>query len=107
MPSITYIHLDGRRDVVDVANGTNVMRAAVMNGIDGIIGECGGSAMCATCHVYVDDTFLGALPARSPSEDEMLTCTASPRMPNSRLGCQLRMSAELPVLVVTIPDLQL
>ncbi|WP_442800067.1 hypothetical protein [Nocardia sp. NBC_01730] len=29
------------------------MHAAVHNGVTGIVGECGGQAMCATCHVLV------------------------------------------------------
>jgi 2Fe-2S ferredoxin len=106
VPAVTYVHPDGRRETIEAAAGTTVMQAAVANGVDGIIGLCGGSAMCATCHVYVDVTFLPALPEVSPSEDEMLSYTASPREPNSRLGCQLHLTAALDGLVVALPELQ-
>ena len=53
MPKVVFITLDGAQRVVDANVGESVMAAAVRNGIEGIIGECGGQAMCATCHVYV------------------------------------------------------
>ncbi len=37
MPSITYVHPDGAREVLDVPVGTSVMRAAILNGVDGIV----------------------------------------------------------------------
>ena len=51
MPQITYVHPNGTREVLDVPVGTSVMRGAILNGIDGIVAECGGEMMCATCHV--------------------------------------------------------
>ena len=83
MPTVVYQHPDGTRTALDVRAGTTVMQAAVDHNIKGIIGECGGSAMCATCHVYVDEAQLGSLPARDAIEEEMLASTASPRLPNS------------------------
>ena len=54
MPKVTYVHPDGAREVLDIPLGTSVMRAAILNGVDGIVAECGGEIMCATCHVYVE-----------------------------------------------------
>lgn len=54
MVNITYISASGAARVLEVARGSSLMQAALANGLDGIVGECGGSAMCATCHVYVD-----------------------------------------------------
>ena len=34
MPRITYVHTDGRREALDLAEGTSVMQGAVGNGID-------------------------------------------------------------------------
>jgi 2Fe-2S ferredoxin len=108
MPKVTYVHFDGSRDVLDVPEGTSVMRAAVARGIDGITGECGGSAMCATCHVYVDADQAAAqrLPPVGADEDEMLDCTASPREPGSRLSCRLLADSALDGLVVRLPEHQ-
>jgi ferredoxin len=73
----------------------------------GIVAECGGSAMCGTCHVYVDPAWLDKLPAPLPNELEMLECTAAERLPESRLSCQIKLTPGLDGLVVRIPDRQL
>ena len=87
--------------------GTSVMMAAVTQDVDGIVAECGGSLMCATCHVYVDEAFADRLPAMTPDEDEMLEAAASERLPSSRLSCQIELSDELDGLVVRLPDTQI
>ena len=50
MALVKYIKHDGSSYEIEVAAGTSVMQAAVDNMIDGIVGECGGSCSCATCH---------------------------------------------------------
>lgn len=82
------------------------MQTALDNGVDGIVGECGGSAMCATCHVYVDEAFLDLLPPMKEVENEMLECTATERRPNSRLSCQIKLDAVLDGIVVELPETQ-
>lgn len=106
MPNITYILADGSRKLVDVPNGTSLMQGAVNNGISGIVAECGGSAMCATCHVYVDPDWVARLPPINAVEEEMLDSVASERTDNSRLSCQLSATPELEGLVVTLPPTQ-
>lgn len=106
MPSVTYVTPDGARDEVDVAEGSSVMRGAVRHGIEGIVAECGGNAMCATCHVYVDEGHLHLLPEMTDEEDALLDGTASGRRPNSRLSCQIPVTAALDGLVVHLPDRQ-
>src|SRR3954451_18129251 len=106
MPTITYIEADGEQHAVDVAGGSTIKDAAIANGIDGIVAECGGNAMCATCHVYVDPAWAGRLPAIQPVEDELLDDTASPREATSRLGCQVAVGDDLDGLVVRLPEAQ-
>ncbi|WP_125611961.1 2Fe-2S iron-sulfur cluster-binding protein [Specibacter cremeus] len=107
MSTITFHHGDGAVDTLDVAPGTSVMRAAVSNGVRGIVGECGGQAMCATCHVYVRPGYLAVLPEIGDDEDEMLDCTADPRDPRrSRLGCQVTLGEGLDTLEVDVPGSQ-
>jgi ferredoxin, 2Fe-2S len=106
MPRVTYIDTAGKETTLDIAVGTSVMQAATFNGVDGIVAECGGSCMCATCHVYVRDDQLAMTPAMQPDEDAMLEGTASPRRPNSRLSCQLVISPEMDGLVVYTPETQ-
>jgi ferredoxin, 2Fe-2S len=106
MPRVTYISQDEKATTLDIAIGTSVMQAAVFNGVDGIVAECGGSCMCATCHVYVREDQLAMTPPMQPDEDAMLDGTASPRRPNSRLSCQLSVSPEMDGLVVHLPETQ-
>ncbi len=108
MPKATFHHDGAGADVLDVAAGTNLMRAAVQNGVPGIIGECGGQAMCATCHVYVDEPYLDSLPEIGEDEEEMLDCTAAPRDElRSRLGCQLTLGGGLEEVEVDVPATQI
>jgi 2Fe-2S ferredoxin len=107
MPKVIYVHFDGQRQVVEVASGVSLMQAAVNNGVAGIVGECGGSAMCATCHVYVDPSHLGLLPPMQSTEDALLDGTASDRRENSRLGCQIVMTAALDGITVELPEKQI
>lgn len=106
MPNVTYVHPDGAEEIVDVSAGESIMQAALANGIDGITAECGGSCMCATCHVYVEDGRLEQAMPINPVENEMLESTASERRPTSRLSCQLAMTPELDGLVVHLPEAQ-
>ncbi|MFL4478971.1 2Fe-2S iron-sulfur cluster-binding protein [Paeniglutamicibacter sp. ORCA_105] len=104
MPTITFAQATGESTEVTVEEGTSLMRAAVTNGIEGIVGECGGQAMCATCHVYVRPEFAAELPSVSDDEDEMLDCTTAERTDASRLGCQVTMSGSLATIVVDVPS---
>ncbi|WBO69698.1 MULTISPECIES: 2Fe-2S iron-sulfur cluster-binding protein [Streptomyces] len=106
MPKITYVSCDGDERTVDVPVGTSVMRGAVFNYVDGIVAQCGGNMQCATCHVYVDGAALDKLEPREPGEDGMLDFTASPRRPNSRLSCQLKVTDAVDGLIVHIPERQ-
>jgi ferredoxin, 2Fe-2S len=107
MAKITYVHPTGTRTVIDVPAGNSVMRGAVLNGVDGIVGQCGGGASCGTCHVYLDPDNTRPLPDMHPVEDELLYGTASERTADSRLSCQLPVTDELDGLVVHLPPAQL
>jgi len=106
MPTIHFIQADGSRRELETPEGASVMQVATGAGLQGIVGECGGSAMCATCHVYVDDAWAGQLPAPLSNELEMLECTASERLPTSRLSCQIKMTAALDGIVLRLPATQ-
>ena len=106
MTHITYTEHDGRSVTVDVSEGWSLMQAAIANGVEGIVGECGGSCACATCHCYVDEARLADLPPPSEAELAMLESVAAERRPNSRLACQIKASPALAGLVLTLPETQ-
>jgi len=107
MPTITFIRPDNRSERIDAESGESAMLAATRHGLDGIVAECGGNAMCATCHVYVDDSWIGRLAAMSDEEGALLDGTASERQPNSRLSCQIKITPELDGLVLRLPERQI
>jgi 2Fe-2S ferredoxin len=86
--------------------GQTLMQAAVEANVPGIEADCGGLMTCATCHVYVREPFLSALPAQSADELAMLEYTASPRRENSRLSCQIELGGALDGLTVDLPATQ-
>lgn len=106
MPKVIFISSDGCRQEVDAEAGASVMRAACDHGVDEILGDCGGLASCATCHVFVDAAFLSLLAPMHDTEDQMLDFTAAPRRPDSRLACQVVMNDALDGLVVLIANPQ-
>jgi 2Fe-2S ferredoxin len=106
MAEITYVEPSGNAVTVSVPDGWSLMQGATSNGVDGIVGECGGSCSCATCHCYVDADRLGELPEPGENELAMLETTAAPRQFNSRLACQLKASPALDGLVLTLPETQ-
>jgi 2Fe-2S ferredoxin len=103
MMRATWILPDGQTITLDVDEGLNLMQAAVARGIAGVVGECGGSMSCATCHVVVDPAWAACAGAPGAFEDDMLDVTEAERRPASRLSCQLRMSRELDGIVVHVP----
>ena len=107
MPSIIFIHPDGSRQQIAASAGESAMQAATRHDINGILAECGGNAMCATCHVYVGEAWLARLPAMGGDEDALLDGAAAERQANSRLSCQIKFVADLDGLVLSLPDRQL
>ena len=106
MPTIHYILKDGSTRSVEAKLGASVMETAIQHNIRGIDAECGGSCSCATCHVYVDEAFVDRLTPPDEMEGELLDGTASERAPNSRLSCQIPVTAELDGLTVRVPETQ-
>jgi 2Fe-2S ferredoxin len=106
MAKITYVSSAGQPRQFEVPNGTSVMEGGVRNGIDEIVAECGGSCLCATCHVYVDEKWLNVLDPMAEDEDAMLESAAAPRKGNSRLSCQLIVKPAYDGLVVNTPETQ-
>ena len=105
MPKITYVHPNGTREILEVPVGTSVMRGAILNGIDGIVAECGGSCTCATCMVYVDEAWVDRVGKRSEEEEDQLDFAFDVK-PNSRLSCQIKVTEALDGLVVRTPAYQ-
>jgi 2Fe-2S ferredoxin len=106
MAKITYIEeANGNTYEVEAENGSTVMENAIMNGVPGIIAECGGACTCATCHVHVDPAWADAVGGPSMMEEDMLDFAYDVK-PTSRLSCQIKVRDDLDGLVVHVPNRQ-
>ena len=86
-------------------NSDETLRQAILNGVPGIVAECGGACSCATCHVYVDDAWTDVVGGPSPMEEDMLDFAFEVK-PTSRLSCQIKVRDEIDGLVVRVPSRQ-
>ena len=105
MAKITFIQPDGAAQTVDAEIGLTVMEAAKLNNVAGIEAECGGACACATCHVYVDENWRAATGEPADMEEDMLDFAFDVRA-ESRLCCQIKVTAALDGLVVRVPGKQ-
>ena len=106
MIKIHLVAADGGETLLETRPAGSLMEAAVAGNVRGIEADCGGLLTCATCHVYVREPFAGRLPPPSDDELGMLEFAAAQRRPNSRLSCQIELTAALDGLVVDLPTTQ-
>ena len=105
MARVVFVSADGGSREVDATPGVTLMEAARRAGILGVVAQCGGACACATCHVYVDSSWLPRLAPPEDMEQGMLESAWEPR-PASRLSCQIHITAELDGLTVAVPRRQ-
>ena len=105
MAKIKYIEHSGIEHEIDVANGLTVMEGAIKNKVPGIDADCGGACACATCHVYVDESWAAKLPQKEDGEEDMLDFAFEVKE-SSRLSCQITVDDTLDGLIVSIPEKQ-
>ena len=81
------------------------MEGAIKKKGRGIDGEGGGAGACATCHVYVDESWAAKLPQKEDGEEDMLDFAFEVKE-SSRLSCQITVDDTLDGLIVSIPEKQ-
>jgi len=108
MPEITFIYLDGTSKTVTAKENQSIMQTALEHKISGIEGLCGGCIGCATCHVQIPEQWQSRVIAQDneQSEEEIDMLDLAPlRTPNSRLGCQIKLTKALNGLKVHLSAL--
>ncbi len=103
MVRVVFVDDLGER-LIEAAEGESLMEAARYDEHSTLIGECGGSCICASCHAYIDAAWLHALPPVSTNEAQMLDAIEQSRY-NSRLTCRVRIGPELDGIIVRLPRL--
>ena len=101
MARLTIVARDGSEKTIEGKAGWSVMENIRDAGFDELLALCGGCCSCATCHVHVDEEWLGKLRPRGADEDDLLD-SSDHRQANSRLSCQIEFDEGLDGLRVTI-----
>lgn len=97
---VTVIDREGQEHVLDGPTDMNMNMMELCKAAElPVEGTCGGMAMCASCHCYVESDH--DLPEMSEGEEDMLD-EAFFVEDNSRLGCQIPLSDNLEGLVVRL-----
>lgn len=105
MPKITFIDFKGTARAVASKVGDSVMQTATSSDLPGVDADCGGACACATCHIYVDEAWMGIVGKPGALEAEMLDVVQELKT-NSRLSCQIQITEEMHGLVVMTPEHQ-
>ena len=97
---------EGDSIVLECEAGETLRNLAVDNEVPGIIGECGGTCSCGTCHVHIDPEWIDVVGRVEEDglEDGLLYMFES-NCEYSRLGCQVELTEEMDGLKVTaVPE---
>jgi 2Fe-2S ferredoxin len=103
--TINFIEPNGAEKTVAAEPGLSLMEVARMNGVEGIVADCGGECACATCHVHIGAVWRERLGPRSDDETDLLEF-AKGTSDDSRLSCQIVVTEDLDGLEVRIPEEQ-
>jgi 2Fe-2S ferredoxin len=103
MAEMVVVDRSGKEHRITARAGTSVMET-LRDGDFDMAAICCGMCSCATCHIYVDESWMDKLPAAQGDETELLRELSSYK-PNSRLSCQVTFTDSLDGLKIAVgPD---
>ena len=98
--TVNVIDRQGEKHVLEAPTDMNMNLMEVCKAYElPVEGTCGGMALCASCHCYVESEH--PLPEPSDDEEDMLD-QAFFVEDNSRLGCQIRITEAIDGLTVKL-----
>lgn len=102
MIRIRFISADGSHEtMVQASIGDRLLDIAQAHG-QPLEGTCEGAMACSTCHVHLVGGDADKLPPPSEEEEDMLDFAAGANR-QSRLACQIRLTADIASLDVKMP----
>jgi 2Fe-2S ferredoxin len=102
---VTYRTHDGRSGVFEAKAGQSLMAAAKAACVPGILAECGGSMVCGTCQVFIDEQWFPRLTRPTEMEADLISFGLNPAA-NARLSCQITVTEAMDGLALEIPTSQ-
>ena len=100
---IHIIDIDGEKYTIDCVVDTTLNLMEVVRDAGFPIGNCGGIALCASCHCYVEKDEKIFFNLKSDLEEDMLDQLHN-YSDNSRLICQIPLSKKLNGITLTIKN---
>ncbi len=104
MVKLVVTDKDGCDVVVEAVAGLSIMEniRQLPRSVEAV---CGGLCSCATCHVFLDEQSMRRVLPRRYEERVMLATSRLFDPQRSRLSCQIKVTAELDGLALTVaPD---
>jgi ferredoxin len=102
MIRIRFISADGSHEtMVQAKAGDRLLDIAQAHG-QPLEGTCEGAMACSTCHVHLVGGDTDKLPPPSDEEEDMLDFAAGANR-QSRLACQIKLTADITSLDVKMP----
>ena len=100
---VEFVTPEGESYVLEGEAGQTVRDLAVDNMVPGLIGECGGTCSCGTCHVLVDAEWIGVVgEVEEGGLEDGLLYMFEDKTECSRLGCQIELTDAMDGLKVTV-----
>jgi len=101
--TVTFIMRDGTARDLSAEVGETLLDVSRKHDISEIEGACGGAMACSTCHVIIDKGWYAKLPRPTGEETDMIDLAKGVTR-TSRLGCQIRLTAEMDGLIIRLPE---
>ncbi|GAB2723587.1 2Fe-2S iron-sulfur cluster-binding protein [Arthrobacter bambusae] len=98
---VTVVDREGATHDLEWEPDQTLMEALRDNDLP-VLASCGGTASCATCHVFLEKDVFENLSERSEDELELLVEAVGYQEFGSRLSCQVDFSQNLDGATVTL-----
>ena len=93
--NLNIIDINDEKHIITTPINTELSLMDVVRNAGFSMGNCGGMALCASCHCYVFISNNTMLNQKSDEEEDMLDQLHNSNLENSRLICQIPLSEEL------------
>ena len=98
--TIHIIDIDGKKSAIQTLVDSDVTLMDVLRDAGFSMGNCGGMALCASCHCYIEENIQLNIP--SIEEHSMLDQLHNSDLTKSRLVCQIPLSEKLNGIVLRL-----
>ena len=98
--TINIIDIDGKQSAIQTLVDGDVTLMDVVRDAGFSMGNCGGMALCASCHCYIEEKIQFSI--QSIEEQSMLDQLHNSDLTKSRLICQIPLRKELNGIVLRL-----